>query len=55
VAEQFRSHIQGAKLAFIDHCGHAPPIEQPKKFAQLLDAFLDSNSEHHPYAISKPR
>jgi 2-hydroxy-6-oxonona-2,4-dienedioate hydrolase len=55
VAEQFRSHIRGAKLAFIDHCGHAPPIEQPKKFAQLLDAFLDSNSEHHPYAISKPR
>jgi pimeloyl-ACP methyl ester carboxylesterase len=55
VAEQFCDHIRGAKLAFIDHCGHAPPIEQPKKFAQLLDAFLGSNMGHHPQNFPKPR
>ncbi len=40
VAEQFRDKISRAKLAFIDDCGHAPPIEQPKEFARILHAFL---------------
>lgn len=40
VAEQFRDKITGAELAFIDECGHAPPIEQPKEFARLLHTFL---------------
>jgi len=40
VAEQFRSNIKGAELVFIDACGHAPQIEQPKQFAQILHAFL---------------
>jgi pimeloyl-ACP methyl ester carboxylesterase len=45
VAEQFCHKIRGAELAFIDECGHAPPIEQPKEFARLLHAFLyDTNS-----------
>ena len=39
VAEQFCRKIRGAELAFIDECGHAPPIEQPKEFARLLHAF----------------
>lgn len=40
VAEQFCAGIRNARLAFIDECGHAPPIEQPKEFARLLHSFL---------------
>ncbi len=42
VAEQFRERITHAQLAFIDQCGHSPPIEQPDEFARLLDTFLGS-------------
>ncbi len=41
VAEQFRDSISRAELAFIDQCGHSPPIEQPEEFARLLHTFLD--------------
>ncbi len=40
VAQEFRDGIRNARLAFIDHCGHAPPIEQPEAFTQLLGEFL---------------
>jgi pimeloyl-ACP methyl ester carboxylesterase len=40
VAEQFHEHLPHAQLTFIDQCGHAPPIEQPKEFARLLHVFL---------------
>lgn len=40
VGEQFCNGIRNARLAFIDECGHAPPIEQPKEFARLLHSFL---------------
>ena len=40
VAEQFRDKLPRADLAFVDQCGHAPPIEQPKEFARLMHAFL---------------
>jgi pimeloyl-ACP methyl ester carboxylesterase len=40
VAEEFRRHIKSAELTFIDACGHAPPIEQPQQFAQILHTFL---------------
>ncbi|MDZ7617094.1 MAG: alpha/beta fold hydrolase [Patescibacteria group bacterium] len=40
VAEQFCSGIRNARLNYIDECGHAPPIEQPKEFARLLHHFL---------------
>ncbi|MCU0959683.1 MAG: alpha/beta fold hydrolase [Pirellulaceae bacterium] len=40
VAEQFRSKLPRAELRFIEHCGHAPPIEQPAEFARLLWGFL---------------
>ncbi len=33
VAEQFCENIRSAELVFIDQCGHAPPIEQPREFA----------------------
>jgi pimeloyl-ACP methyl ester carboxylesterase len=40
VAQQFRDRMPRAELAFIEKCGHAPPIEQPHEFARLLHDFL---------------
>jgi pimeloyl-ACP methyl ester carboxylesterase len=55
VAEQFRDNIGRAKLAFIDECGHAPPIEQPKEFARLLHSFLDDTTSDCASVPHKPR
>jgi pimeloyl-ACP methyl ester carboxylesterase len=40
VAEQFKDQIKGSRLEYIDNCGHAPNLEQPKAFASILDTFL---------------
>jgi pimeloyl-ACP methyl ester carboxylesterase len=40
VAESFQRQIDNAQLRFIDHCGHAPNLEQPAVFAELLQGFL---------------
>jgi len=55
VAEQFFGSIQNARLAFIDRCGHAPPIEQPEAFARLLHAFLKDTTSDRASASRKPR
>jgi pimeloyl-ACP methyl ester carboxylesterase len=55
VAEQFCDKIRRAELAFIDECGHAPPIEQPGQFARLLHAFLADGSANGQRVRSKPR
>ena len=55
VAEQFCDKIGRAELAFIDECGHAPPIEQPKEFARLLHAFLCDTNSGCVSAPPKPR
>lgn len=55
VAEQFCDHIPTAELIFIDHCGHAPPIEQPDEFARLLDTFLDDMKSYPACMPCKPR
>ena len=47
VAEEFCNNIPKAELAFIDECGHSPPIEQPEAFARLLHAFLSDTSSDH--------
>jgi len=44
VAEEFHEGIPNAQLAYIDQCGHAPPIEQPDEFARLMREFLESSS-----------
>ncbi len=41
VAEQFRSLLPDARLAWIDRCGHAPQIERPVELAALIAEFLD--------------
>ena len=40
VAHEFDRLIPNATLSFIDECCHAPMMEQPNKFNQLVEAFL---------------
>jgi pimeloyl-ACP methyl ester carboxylesterase len=40
VAELFQDQIDDAQLRFIDNCGHAPNVEQPEIFTELLLDFL---------------
>ncbi len=40
VAHEFNRLIQNSRLHFIDHCCHAPMMEQPERFNKLLYEFL---------------
>lgn len=40
VAEKFRDLLPSAQLYFMDKCGHAPMMEKPEEFNQILEAFL---------------
>lgn len=40
VAREFQKLIPHSELHFIDECGHAPMMEQPKAFNEILDKFL---------------
>jgi pimeloyl-ACP methyl ester carboxylesterase len=40
VAEEFQQKLPDAELFWIDQCGHAPMMEHPETFNQLLDAWL---------------
>lgn len=40
VAREFQRLIPNSELYFIDHCGHAPMMEQPEEFNVILDKFL---------------
>lgn len=40
VAEKFHELIKDSRLHFLDECGHAPMMEKPEQFNDLLDAFL---------------
>jgi pimeloyl-ACP methyl ester carboxylesterase len=55
VAEQFFDELPSSELAFIDHCGHAPPIEQPEEFARLMNAFLRDTDSDCASVSRKPR
>jgi pimeloyl-ACP methyl ester carboxylesterase len=55
VAQQFCDNIPTAELVFIDDCGHAPPIEQPGAFADVLGAFLDDLKSPCSSIPCKPR
>jgi len=41
VAHQFHRNIKNSHLAFIDQCGHAPMMEQPSRFNELVEKFLN--------------
>lgn len=55
VAEQFRENIRNATRVYIDECGHAPPIEQPREFARALHEFLGDLATSEFAAPVKPR
>jgi 2-hydroxy-6-oxonona-2,4-dienedioate hydrolase len=40
VAEEFKSLIPNSELHWIDKCGHAPMMEVPGEFNEILSAFL---------------
>jgi pimeloyl-ACP methyl ester carboxylesterase len=40
VAEDFHKLIPNSELAFIDQCGHAPMMEVPNAFNEILEKFL---------------
>ena len=35
--------IPGSELHFIDHCCHAPMMEQPDEFNRILSTWLENN------------
>lgn len=43
VAHEFNKRIPNSELSFIDQCGHAPMMENPVRFNDLVDTFLQSN------------
>jgi pimeloyl-ACP methyl ester carboxylesterase len=43
VAHEFDKLIPHTELRFIDHCGHAAMMEQPRRFNQLLLQFLETH------------
>ncbi|NNL93664.1 MAG: alpha/beta hydrolase, partial [Saprospiraceae bacterium] len=40
VAEKFNELIPNSRLEFIDKCGHAPMMERPDEFNEILESFL---------------
>ncbi len=43
VADEFHRLLPNSELFWIDKCGHAPMMEQPKQFNSILDAWLVSS------------
>lgn len=44
VAEKFHELIDNSRLFFLDQCGHAPMMEKPDAFNDLLENFLEEVS-----------
>lgn len=44
VGEKFHELIENSQLFFLDECGHAPMMEKPEEFNQILIKFLKENS-----------
>lgn len=40
VGEQFHELLPNSELHFLDQCGHAPMMERPSEFNEILTAFL---------------
>ena len=40
VGAKFHELIAGSQLTWVEECGHAPMMEHPDKFNEILDAFL---------------
>jgi pimeloyl-ACP methyl ester carboxylesterase len=60
VAEAFKRQIDNAELRYIDECGHAPNVERPAIFSELLRTFLpacfpNNGVTTRPYFLRAPR
>lgn len=44
VAHEFHRLLPNSELRFLDHCGHAPMMERPAEFNQLLTHFLQTTA-----------
>jgi pimeloyl-ACP methyl ester carboxylesterase len=44
VGEDFNQKIKGSELYILDKCGHAPMMEKPQVFIQLVEEFLSRHS-----------
>jgi 2-hydroxy-6-oxonona-2,4-dienedioate hydrolase len=40
VGKKFNELIEGSKLVFVEECGHAPMMEKPEVFNEILESFL---------------
>jgi len=38
--ELFQQNIRGSRLVIMEQCGHAPQIEQPQEFVNIVSEFL---------------
>lgn len=45
VGEKFHELIENSRLFFLDQCGHAPMMEKPEEFNNLLEQFLAEVSQ----------
>ena len=45
VAHEFERLIPNAELHFIDHCGHAPMMEQSERFNRIVSGFLHKHEK----------
>ncbi len=41
VADEFNRLIENSELHWIEECGHAPMMEKPSEFNEILDAYLN--------------
>jgi pimeloyl-ACP methyl ester carboxylesterase len=41
VGHEFNRLIENSELHFIDHCSHAPMMECPERFNEILDGWLE--------------
>jgi 2-hydroxy-6-oxonona-2,4-dienedioate hydrolase len=44
VGEKFNELLENSQLYFIDKCGHAPMMEHPDAFNEILELFLQKNN-----------
>jgi len=44
VGEKFNELLENSELYFIDKCGHAPMMEHPDAFNEILELFLQKNN-----------
>ncbi len=46
VGQEFKNYIPNSELHFIDRCGHAPMMEVPEEFNNILSQFLRKYATH---------